>query len=65
MKHVNVSVKINHNCKKDYWWNLSKCICKTDRYLESTDNELVVMCKEIISIVKSDRCDKYFANNKS
>ena len=48
MKHVNDS-KIYCQCKKDYIWNPSTCICENGKYFKSIADTSVIVCNEIIN----------------
>ena len=39
--------------KKDYSWNSSTCICEYSKYLESTLDNSVIACDDIIKVVES------------
>ena len=42
-----------HQCKKDYSWNPSKCICENDKYLKNIIDESVIKFDEIINITSN------------
>ena len=37
--------------KKDYSWNLGRCICENDKYLKNITYTSVIDCDEIISVM--------------
>ena len=43
------------NCKKDYRWTPSICICEDSECLKSTPYTSVIECDEVISIMKNDK----------
>ena len=43
--------KNHHECKKDYSWNPSKCICENSKYLKSIVYTSVTECGEVIIVM--------------
>ena len=45
--------KCQCDCKKDYSWNPSTCICENAKYLPSIANDSKIVCQEIINAANS------------
>ena len=53
MKHVNDS-KIYCQCKKDYIWNPSTCICENDKYFKSIGVQWNYKCYSVSTNVTNN-----------
>ena len=58
IKHVSINLKYYGECKKDYWWNQSTCVCENSKYLKSCANTSVAECDEIVIVMDNLSTEK-------